>query len=142
MTEHWFDELSMIHAFRFDAASNGVTHQSKFTSDAFERAIRSVPKDQYRAIHLSRQEHPERAFGRMMHAFGPLTKDPKLGGVPFNTSVSPEKLPTRGILNARTDANVIHKLDPETLRGYRQVRLFLLQSRVEQKHVPVAWDSG
>ena len=64
----------------------------------------------------SRRERPESAFGRMMHAFGPLTKDPKLGDVPFNTSVILEKLPTRGILNARTDANVIHKLDPEKLR--------------------------
>lgn len=113
--EHWFDSLGMVHAFFFDAANGTVHYRSKMTSEAVKRTIESMPKDQYVAMNISRHEQPHSTLHRLRHSLGPMSIDPVTRRKPFNVSVTLQQLPTKGILNASTDANIIHRLHPDTL---------------------------
>lgn len=112
---HWFDALGMVHAFFLDGENGTVRYRSKMTSEGVKRAIQSVPKHRYVAINFSRYYRPAKIMDRLVLSLGSLTVDPQTGKLPYSTSVSLQALPTKGILNASTDANVLHRLHTETL---------------------------
>lgn len=112
---HWFDCFGMVRAFFFDTAKGTVHYRCKMISEAVKRTIESVPKDDYVAVSISQGSRKKSISQKLKHALAPLSVDPLTDRRPINVNVTLQQLPTKGILNASTDANFIHRLDPNTL---------------------------
>lgn len=114
--EHWFDALGMVHSFAIDQNAEQVSYRSKSTGDSIIDKMQSNSKEDYAHVSVCREQKAnESIFDSFKQIYGMSTAHNDGASMPDNVSVTLEAIPGQGALNARSDANVAHRLNPETL---------------------------
>lgn len=112
---HWFDGLSLLHAFRLHASDNTVHYRSNFFDTGIDRAVQSVSRTDWSAYSFSSPDPCRGIFGRLFQLFSPITPDPTTGKPPIpNVSVTVQQIPGKGLV-ARTDSTSTIVIDEQTL---------------------------
>ncbi|KAF9442366.1 hypothetical protein P691DRAFT_810746 [Macrolepiota fuliginosa MF-IS2] len=146
---HWFDGLGMNHLFRI-TPNGDVYYSNRLSTDS--RAARIQQLGHVPGITFGKQEDPcGTLFKKFFTFFLPQSK-PKSEGIPFkdrpdieniSVTLSPNlpglsshnaaKEPTSGLryLVAKTDANMLQVLDPDTLKPLEITSYARLDPRLE-----------
>lgn len=61
---HWFDGLSVLHAFHIDAQKNSVAYRSRSLSDNILRAVEATPSQKWTSITFNRTDPCRSLLGR------------------------------------------------------------------------------
>ena len=108
---HWFDGLSLLHAFEINTQTNTVAYRNRFLADDMVDAIEATPRRRWNAISFGSPDPCRSLFGRFFQMFipsGPPSHRPNVG-------VTLQQIPGKG-LTIRTDASYQHVLNDETLQ--------------------------
>eukprot|EP00178_Gracilaria_changii_P007628 TRINITY_DN23_c0_g2_i1.p1 TRINITY_DN23_c0_g2~~TRINITY_DN23_c0_g2_i1.p1 ORF type:complete len:563 (+),score=68.58 TRINITY_DN23_c0_g2_i1:454-2142(+) len=114
---HWFDGLSLIHAFRIEAQTNKVWYRNRFLSDSKLRCIQGTPSSTYKDITFGVKDPCRSLWGKFFQLFQPDSIDPTSGKAPpRNVNVCFNYIPGKGIV-IRTDLQQSMKLDEQALKA-------------------------
>lgn len=114
-TQHWFDGLSIVHAFQLNGPKNTVSYHSRMLTDSMIRAIEGVPRDRYNEISFGSPDPCRTLLGRFFQLWTPAVVDPQTGLPPIpNIGVTVQNIPGKGVI-VRTDSTVNHSLNEQNL---------------------------
>lgn len=126
--QHWFDGLSMLHAFHIDASRKTVKYSNRSLTDDMIRSIESTKSTEWNEYTFGSMDPCRSIFGKLFQLLIPSPKpvDPLTGVRPRpNIGVTLQDIPGRG-LSIRSDMGYNLKLNEETLEideffGFNQI---------------------
>ena len=116
-----FDGIGVVH--RFFIGENGkVLYKNRMINEEFVEAAESAAsKDEYKVTSFGKLDPCHSALGSFFQYWRPFTKHPVTKEIPFNISVTLERLPNAGSLVSRTDGNFSAVLDIDSLDVKRKL---------------------
>lgn len=112
---HWFDGLSMLHAFHIDSGNNTVSYRNRRLTDNFERAIESTTSNEWNGFSFGSQDPCRSLLSRFFQLWTREPVDPRTGEpLEPNIGVTVESIPEKGV-TVRTDTSHNIALNEQSL---------------------------
>lgn len=116
IARHWFDGMSMLHAFHINASENAVSYRSRFLCEDIVRAVEAVPRREWNNFSFGSGDPCRSVFGKLFQLWTKMPVDPNTGYPPRpNIGVTLQNIPGTGV-TIRSDMSANLKLDEESLQ--------------------------
>lgn len=113
---HWFDGLSLLHAFHIDASTNSVSYRNRSLTDGLVRTIEATPRNKWPEISFGTTDPCRSLLGRFFQLWTPTPIDPQTGRPPAqNVGVTVQQDVGGKGLVIRTDTSTGIALEEDTL---------------------------
>ncbi len=120
--KHWFDGIGVVHRFYIDSSTGTVLYKNRRVNKEYiEAAENASSKQDYKATTFGAQDPCRSVLGSLFQYWKPFTKHPVTKEIPYNISVTLERLPNAGSLVSRSDMNYSAVLDIDTLDVARKL---------------------
>ena len=107
---HWFDGLSLLHAFEIDSDSNTVSYRNRFLVDDLVSAVEQTPSSAWNSFSFGTFDACRSTLGRLFTMLVP-TKAPTHR---LNIGVTVQDIPGKGVA-VRSDMAYNNLIDETTL---------------------------
>lgn len=112
---HWFDGLSVLHAFYIDSGTNTVSYRNRRLTDSLARSIGSTASDKWNDFSFGPADPCRSLLSRFFQLWTREPVDPHTGEPPRpNVGVTVQTVPGKGIV-VRTDTSHNVALDDQSL---------------------------